>query len=309
MTRSGHSGITIHRAFAFILLSTMMLCTFSAYVAAQSEDSGEQEKGIVVYEKFQGSSNTLGQVMKMDSTVGYNVNKHVGIDAGVPFYFVHSSPTPTTTGSTSSNSGVGNAYVDLRLTINNPTLNFASTLTGAAPTGDTATGFSTGRVTFDWNNYFDHTFSRITPFANVGVANSISDTHFFTRPFTSLGLVSHFEGGANLRLSHYFSVGAAAYDILPSGQQKIYSKLIKREGSGSGVSGRSHKGVFESNHVTVGDADIARDNGYSAWLDITPAPYMDLELGYNRSVPYALNTISFSVGFNLGYLARQTRGH
>ena len=308
MTQSGHSGITIQRAFAFVFLSNMMLCAFSAHVAAQSEDSVEQEKGMVFYEKFQGSSNTLGQVMKMDSTVGYNFNKYFGIDAGVPFYFVRSSSTSATTGSTSNN-GIGNAYVDLRLTVNNPTVNFVSTLTGAAPTGDTATGFSTGRATFDWNNYFDHPFSRITPFVNVGVANSISDTHFFIRPFTSLGLVSHFEGGGNLRLSQYFSVGAAAYDILPSGQQKIYSKLIKRQAVENPISGRSHKGVFESNHVTIGNADIARDNGYSAWFDITPAPYMDLELGFNRSVPYALNTVSFSVGFNLGYLARKTPGH
>src|SRR5437773_1322193 len=243
MTQSGHSGITMQRAFAFIFLSTMMLLKSSAYTASESEESREQEKGMVFYETFQGSSNTLGQVMKMNSTLGYNFNKYVGIDAGVPFYFVRSSPTSTTTGWTSNN-GIGNAYVNLRLTINNPTVNFVSTLTGAAPTGDAATGFSTGRAIFDWNNYFDHPFSRITPFANVGVANSISDTRFFTRPFTSLGLVSHFEGGANLRFSQYFGVGAAAYDILPSGQQKIYSKLIKGGASGNAVSGRSHKGVF-----------------------------------------------------------------
>ena len=285
----------------------VMLLTRNAYVVAQSEDSGEQERGMVFYEKFQGSSSTLGQVMKMDPTVGYNFNQHVGIDAGVPFYFVRSSATSATAGSTSNN-GIGNAYIDLRLTINNPTVNFVSTLTGAAPTGDTATGFSTGRATFDWNNYFDHPFSRITPFANAGVANSISDTRFFTRPFTSLGLVSHFEGGANLRFSQYFGVGAAAYDILPSGEQKIYSKLIKGGASGNAVSGRSHKGVFESNHVTIGNADIASDKGYSAWFDITPAPYVDLELGYNRSVPYALNTVSFAVGLNLGHLTRRTRG-
>lgn len=308
MTQSGNVGIAIQRGFAFVLLSTMMLFASSQCVAAQPEDSWEQERGMVFYEKFQGSSNTLGQVMKMDSKVGYNFNNHVGIDAGVPFYFVRPSPTSSTTGSTSNN-GLGNAYIDLRLTINNPTVNFASTLTGAAPTGDAATGFSTGRATFDWNNYFDHSFSQITPFVNIGVANSISDTRFFIRPFTSLGLVSHFEGGASLKLTHVFSLGAAAYGILPSGQQKVYSKLIKREGTGSGVSGRSHKGVFESNHVTAGDAAIDRDNGFSAWFDITPSPYMDLELGYNRSVPYALNTISFGVGFNLGYLARKTRGH
>lgn len=310
MTQAGHSGITMQRTMIATFLFTIMLFALTARVVAQSlEDSGEEEKGMVFYEKFQGSSNTLGQVMKMDTSVGYNFTKHFGVDAGLPFYFVRSSQTSTTLGSTSNN-GIGNAYVDLRLTLANPAINFASTLTGTAPTGDTDAGFSTGRATFDWNNYFDHTFSPITPFANIGVANTVSDTHFFTRPFTSLGLVSHFEGGANLRISRFLGVGAAAYAVLPSGQQKIYSKLIKRQaenpGTASSVSGRgAGKGAFESSHVTIGNADLARDNGYSAWFDINPARYLDLELGYNRSVHYALDTFSFTVGFNLGYLAKK----
>ncbi|PYV45988.1 MAG: hypothetical protein DMG06_00190 [Acidobacteria bacterium] len=310
MSQAGYYEITIQRAIARTFLFTMMLFTLTASVVAQSlEDSREEERGMVFYEKFQGSSNTLGQVLKMDTTAGYNFNKHFGVDAGVPFYFVRSSPNSQTLGSTSNN-GIGNAYVDLRLTVTNPAINFASTLTGTAPTGDTDTGFSTGRATFDWNNYFDHTFSQITPFANLGVANTVSDTHFFTRPFTSLGLVSHFEGGANFKISRSLGLGAAAYAVLPSGQQKIYSKLIKQQaqnpGTESAVPGsRDHKGAFESAHVTIGGADLARDNGYSAWFDINPARYLDLELGYNRSVHYALNTFSFTVGFNLRYLAQK----
>lgn len=307
MKPAGRSGSTIKWTISGTFL---LLVTLTATVMAQTlEDSRAEEKGMVFYEKFQGSSNTLGQVMKMDTTVGYNFSKYFGVDAGVPFYFVRSSATSATLGSTSNN-GLGNAYADLRLTVSNPAIHFASTLTSTAPTGDTATGFSTGRVTFDWNNYLDHTFSQVTPFANVGVANTVSDTHFFTRPFTSLGLVHHLEGGANFKISRFLGLGAAAYAVLPSGQQKIYSKLIKRQAespeTGSTVPGRAgRKGVFESAHVTIGDADLARDNGYSAWFDINPAHYLDLELGYNRSVHYALDTFSFTVGFNLGYLAKK----
>ena len=306
MKQAGHYRSTIKRTISGTFL---LLVTFAATVMAQTLEDSREGKGMVFYEKFQGSSNTLGQVMKMDTTVGYNFSKYFGVDTGVPFYFVRSSPTSVTLGSTANN-GVGNAYVDLRLTVSNPAIHFASTLTSTAPTGDTATGFSTGRVTFDWNNYFDHTFSQVTPFANIGVANTVSDTHFFTRPFTSLGLVSHVEGGANFKISRFLGLGAAAYAVLPSGQQKIDSKLIKRQaespGTGSTVPGRAgRKGVFESAHVTIGDADLARDNGYSAWFDINPARYLDLELGYNRSVHYALDTFSFTVGFNLGYLAKK----
>jgi hypothetical protein len=303
MTEKKYWQSSLQRTIARLLLSLFAPLLLTTHAAAQSsESSPEQEKGMVFYEQFQGSSNTLGRIMKLDSRVGYNFNQHLGIDAGVPFYFVHAS---SASGNTSGN-GLGNVYVVLRFAANSPAVSFVSSLTGTAPTGDSAAGLSTGRATFDWNNYVAHTFSRIMPFANVGVGNSIFDTQFFTRPFTTLGLAAHLEGGARLTLFRYLGVGASAYSILPSGQQKVYSKLVRGE-SGS-VSARGH-GVFESSHVSVGDPDIARDHGYSAWLDITPSPYVDLELGYNRSISYSLNTFSFGVGFNPRYLARKTRGH
>jgi hypothetical protein len=300
------------RRIGLAFLSTMVLSTYNAKIAAQSsEDSPGEGKGFALYQRFQGSSNTLGQITKLDTTLGYNFNQYFGIDAGLPFYFVHSSTTSSTMG-TSSQLGIGNAYVDLRLTLNNPALNFASTITGTAPTGDTASGFSTGRVTFDWNNHFNRTFSRITPFANIGVANTISDTHFFTRPFSSLGLIGHLEGGATYRILHSISLGLSAYDILPSGQQKIFSKQFKRRPDGTGMqSGASdsprYGRAFETSSETIGTADIARDNGFSAWFGVSPAPYLDFEVGYNRSVHYSLNTVSFGVGVNLGDLAKKSR--
>lgn len=289
------------------LAYALFLLAFGSNLAAQTSDRAKDsgEKGFTFYENFQGSSNTLGQVMKLDSTVGYDLNKFLGADAGIPVYLVRSSTSSTTT-ATGSNSGIGNAYVDVRLRVDNPAVNFGSTLTGTAPTGDTASGFSTGRATFDWNNHFDRAVLEITPFVNLGVANTISDTHFFFRPFTTLGLVGHFEGGADYKIWHFVSVGASLYDDLPSGQQKVFSKLIKRQQS-STPSSRRRAGVFENAHETTGSADIDRDNGFSGWFDASPAPFLDLEVGYNHSVHYALNTVSFGVGFNLGYLNKKAR--
>jgi len=53
----------------------------------------------------------------------------------------------------------------------------------------------------------------------------------------------------------------------------------------------------------------SRDNGYSASLGASPSPYLDLGVGYTRSVRYALNTVSFSVGVNLGSLAKRNSQH
>jgi len=296
-----------------MLLNTVLLLALGGKLVAQSTDkSDEKEKGYTLYEQFGGSSNTLGQVMKFDTSVGYDFNKFFGLDLGIPFYIVRSSttstsptsPTPTKT----STNGLGDAYVDLRLTVDNPLVNYGSTLTGRGPTGDTSSGLSTGRGTFDWSNHFDRSFMDMEPFVNLGVANSIADTHFFTRPFTTLGKVGHFEGGASYKILRVTSVGASLYDDLPWGSQKVFSKLIKRQTAG-GTSKRRRGGVFENAAETTGGADIARDNGFSAWFDAGLKDSVDFEIGYNRSVHYDLNTVSFGIGFNLGNLISTGKRH
>ncbi len=305
-----HNGLRSRGLTTSLLLSTALLISGLARAADQSSTKLEKEdKGITFYESFRGSSNTLGQVMKLDTTAGYNFNKYFGVYFGIPVYSVRSSANSTTTGGSGSVTGFGNAYVDLRLTFANPVLNFASILEGTAPTGDASKGFSTGRATFDWANRLDHDFFGFTPFVNLGVANTISDTRFFTRPFSSLGLLGHFEGGGDFKVLHFFSVGASAYDIVPSGQQKVFSRLISSQPSVSVTTTRRGGGVFEKTQETTGTAAIDRDNGYSAWLDSSPVPFIDLELGYSRSVHFDLNTVSFSVGFNLGYLIRKSKIH
>ncbi len=278
--------------------------------------SDDPERGVTSYFSFGGSSNTLGQIYKLDTSVGYKFNKHFAMDAGLPVYFVNASTASSTSGFSSKN-GIGNAYLDLRLTANGPSTYFGSTLRAAAPTGDKDSGFSTGRVTVDWTNYLDATVGRLTPFGSVGLANTVSDTHFFSRPFTSLGFVTNFEGGANLQILKGISLGASGYAVVPSGQQKVFSKLVRRGQGGppSGTPGvgqgrgQGKMGVFETESVTVGDAEIAKDHGVSAWVDLFPSSYVTLEVGYSRSVRYAFDTIFFNLGFNLGKLARKAYQH
>ena len=292
---------------ALLFALTLLVLTSSA--SAQSPGgsaTSKEDTGWVAYEYFSGSSNTFGQVMKLDTSVGYNFNEHFGADVGLPVYFVRASSSSTSNGFSSGN-GIGNAYVDLRLTVRDPVVNFGSILTGMAPTGDTNLGLSTGRFTFDWDNHFDRNFAALRPFADLGIGNTISDTHFFVRPFTTLGIVSHFEGGTTYRVFPFVRVGASLYDDLPSGQQKVFSKLKPRQSAG-GFAARHGAGPFENAHETVGPADIARDNGYSAWVETSSLPVVHLEAGYSRSVHYALNTFSFGIGVNLGSLYRDLGG-
>lgn len=139
----------------------------------------------------------------------------------------------------------------------------------------------------------------------AGFSNTTSDTRLFLRPYTTLGLNSHFRGGAEVNLWKSLSLGAAAYDILPFGNQTVFSR-VSGVPSGNGV-GASHERNFQVTQQTTGSADIARDNGFSTWLDANLNYYVDAELGYTRSVQFDLNSVSFSLGFNVGRLVRRSQ--
>ena len=88
-------------------------------------------------------------------------------------------------------------------------------------------------------------------------------------------------------------------------EQKIYSK-VKHGHAANQVPGtnpgQGKKGVFENQSVTVGDASIARDNGVSAWLDLSPGRIVDFQLGVSRSLEYDLTSVYLCVVLNVGKL-------
>jgi hypothetical protein len=256
----------------------------------------------------QGSTNSLGTVTKIDTSAGYVFTPRWSVDFGVPFYFVSpSASTTAATGATSVN-GLGNVYGQVRFTLLNPALNYVSTVTGAAPTGDRSKGLSTGDATVDWSNYFDHGIGRLTPFAEIGAANSISDTEFFIRPYTTSGFVAHFQAGARYRLAPWMNVAASGYAIEAAGQQTVISRVVtaqKAAAVSNAAAGNkpvnpvSQKAVFETTTVTTGTSAIARDEGFSGWVQFGSSRLFNLYAGYTRSTRYDLNTLFFGVGTNL----------
>ena len=260
----------------------------------------EQTAGITLNTAFNGSVDSGSRVFDWTTTTGYIFNKHFSADVGVPILFVHGT---TSTGTTTSNAGLGNIFGQLQFVNKNPTLNFGSVATVALPTGDTSKGFSTGRVTADWTSQVAKEFGRFTPFLSAGLANSIFDSRYWHRPYTTLGDLAHFEGGTSFDLGHSLTFSASAYDVTPWGTQKLYSRIV---GKGVGTSGPSNHGrVFQNSALTIGSSSIDRDNGYNADLDLSPWKYVDLDFGYSHSVHFQLDTFSFSLGFNLSPLLRR----
>lgn len=305
------------RVSVLLFLLTAAL-TATAQQAPASRDKATEELGWTSTMSFEGSLDSSEHVLNLNSSVGYNFNKHFGADFGVPLSFVSSSPAATTgttagkggnantASSSNSSNGIGNVFTDLRFAAKGSAVNYTSTLTASAPTGSTKHGISTGRPNYGWNNHLEHDFDWLTPFIEAGFSNGLTDTRYFHRPFTSLGFISQFNGGTTVDLGHNVSVGGSLYDVLPAGQQKLFSKLVGK-GSTQAAGSGSHGRGWETSAETIGTSSLTRDNGGSVWLECTPGAF-DLQGGYTRSVHYALNTVTFSIGVNLGKLMRE-RNH
>jgi hypothetical protein len=271
-------------------LTTMALVacviTISGLSHAQTkpESDTQDETGFTATVEFDGSSSSAEQAYELDSSVGYTFTRHFGMDLGMPFYFLNGSST---------SSGIGNPTLDLRWKFPS-LLNYATVLAGSAPLGDKSLGVNTGHATFDWKNRFDHSFNRVTPFVEAGLSNTIADTRLFVRPYTAYGYNSHFRGGADVDVWKFFSVGAAGYDIAPFGNQTIIPR------------GHSNNPKIPSQTIT-GSSSLAKDDGYSLWVDASPNRYLDMEVGFTRSAHLDLNEVSFSVGLNVGRMIHHSQ--
>ena len=255
--------------------------------SAASKTAGE-EKGFTLTESYEGSGNTDGFITDINSTVGYIFNPHFSINVGVPYLFV--SPSTSKTGATSA-SGMGNPSLGFRYSRKGPLFDFSTALNGAFPLASSAKGLSTGRVTFDWDNHFAHGFDLFTPFFDFGVANSVPDTRFLKRPYTSLGTLAHFEGGSEMDLGDKFSVSASGYYILPWGTQEIFVRG-KKSSPGS----------------TKGGVSLTRDDGINLGLDYNLTRFVDLSAGYSYSAYSVINSVSFGVELNVASWLRKRRG-
>src|SRR5437870_6689874 len=183
-SNEGSPRMKQYRLFFATLALIATLCGMTAAQAAPAQ-SVNDDKGFTSYVQFAGTSNSDGQVYKLDPSVGYNFSGHFGMDVGIPVYFVRASSTAA--GTTSTN-GIGNPYVDVRVKYLNPLFNFGSVLTGYAPAGDSKKGLSTGRGTFDWTNHFDRSFYSFTPVAEMLIGNALAHPLIFARSFTTLAV-------------------------------------------------------------------------------------------------------------------------
>jgi hypothetical protein len=361
-------GVEVFRKHLYLPVLACLLLVGPRVNAQDSDHTSyfSEDRGPTASETISANSNAITGMVKFDTNIGWNFTKHFGIDVGVPFMlntrpglfagtqgrlgyvsypFVSCSYffgcyAGVATSSRLWTGELADVYAEVHYTRTYHKYNFATNLTGDAPTASFRKGLTSGRVQWDWINHVDTNFHGFDPFVNFGLANGRMDQHFLPRPyntnlpFRTLGYMADFEGGVQYKFWRHLTLGASVWDVLPMGPQRIYSNIVWQQpdqeilavgGSGippvvvtppptaTGVPGTFGYLVGDPNHgrywntafETVGPSYITRDNGFSGTLGISPFKSMDVLIGYNRSVRYALDTVSVTLQFNANSLFRK----
>jgi hypothetical protein len=285
---------------------TSAAASTSTSAAASEQEPGTQPTGWAGFAQVQSSGANLGTGIIIDADVGYNFTEHFGGDVGVPIILTRSPFSPVSNHDYFWTGLLGEPYLDVRYTSIYHDLNYTSVLTGTIPASDQNSIFSTGRFGVDWFNHVDEPFGPVTPFLNFGASNGAVNRFVMPRPYSSarlyesLGFLADVEGGAEYKrtsgIAKNIGIGASFYALVPAGPQKVFSRLVVPYSSLAGDG--QHDRFFDSTFETKGPSKVARDNGYSAWIDLARWHSVDFQLGYTHSVHYSLDTYTLTITFD-----------
>jgi hypothetical protein len=287
-----------------------------------------------------GHDSASGWSSVMDSSMRYDFNHVFAVELGVPYYMMHHGYKNTVVVSqsavkpplVSAYNTLGDLYLRLHFAAPQTSFHYAAMITGTAPTGDTSSGISTGRPTFDLNNHVEHTFRFFTPMAEFGIGDSsalidqrVSEPYAalagnFSRqpallalvnqqirpPYTTLGPISHYRAGASFDFLKIFTFAPSAYEDLPIGNQKVYSHLFIPSKTGKLVRIINGKRVpgYESVKELSGQG-ILEDNGLTGEMTISVGRHVALIGTYQHSLRQHLDAVAFGMSFIFGRAAQK----
>lgn len=249
-----------------------------------------------------GSRPHFGAIYNEGVGVGYNITKHFGGDVGASLYTVQSPFSIVTNRDWRWTTLLGDPFIDLRYTTKLHGLDMMSILTGTIPASSAEQVFTTGRFGVDWYNHIEAHYKGFAPFLNFGAANETMDRYVLPRPYNiarpyeAFGVNANFEGGLSYTIFKHYSVGGSAYAIVPFGSQKVFSRLVSPDSSVAGA--LTHNRYWYNAFETVGNSKIARDNGYSGWVEVARIKNLKVQVGLNYSVHYRLGTAFVMLKFD-----------
>ncbi|MGE5112465.1 MAG: hypothetical protein ACM3JB_16490 [Acidobacteriaceae bacterium] len=283
-------------------LMSLLLLGAAAPVFPQAISPVQTDKGLYQYTSFGvAHDSSAGWISEAAFTVGYDFNRHISVESGIPAYFIQDRTSDGS--STQTSRALGDWFARVIFTPVNRPFHYAMALTGTAPTGNQDLGVSAGEATWNWLNHIDKQYSRYTPFAEVGFSNSVAGDRYYQRSFTTVGNAATLRGGLAVHLLKFTSIEFSGYSVRGLGSQKMISRSVAAGGVSSPGSQMGHQ-PFNSQHVISGDATLANDNGFNTSLYIYPVQRVDIGVFYNRSQSYETNTVSACIGFRFGHMQK-----
>lgn len=266
--------------------------------------------------------NSAGTIYSLVPEIGFD-SSHVAAVIGVPYYrFSNTS---------GSAGGLGDVYASAFLRGRTAGLDFGSSITVGAPTGDRNKGLGTGKVTADVTGTISRRLEFAKPWVSAGFANSVFNNAGYLRPYVTDGNAAHFSGGVDFSLPHKLTVGTGGFGLEPLGDQTVYSQTVL-SGSSSSPAGSSPSqtggGMMpggsmgpgmgnggttvmppvssmpfydRAQHSTVSASEL-RDYGASLWVSIPLHTGISLNSVVVRSVPFHLTTVRIGVGIDVAHL-------
>jgi len=172
---------------------------------------------------------SIGWYQAITPGLSYEFSRRWSTDASFTFYpyRLASNQNPMTSTSeplVSSNGVIGDTLFGFHERFNPCGLLTTSTASLTAPTGDRASGLSTGRVTFDLSEHVEKYLRRTGLIVDAGGGDSSTlFNQLVTKDYSSLGPIAHFQAGFGIILPRRMYFRSLAYEQLPLGDQKIYS--------------------------------------------------------------------------------------
>jgi len=246
------------RRFSTVLFMAVLLAAGTSLFAQGPEPAarGSAEnplvKGLTLDERFEGTTADSAALLDFNSTLGYNLNPHFGVEGGIPMYLLASRPQNAVAFNTV---GFGNAYVGFHWSVGTGSVHYASSLVAGLPTAGSGKGLGTGRVMVGWDNRFDHRWGRWTPYLDVDPGNGINNVTDPNqqrvtprRPFLTLGKEVQLEAGTDIDVVRALSLTFSGYYVEPWGAQKVYSLIFENGPQAAGATQNNR--VFETAAVT-----------------------------------------------------------
>lgn len=226
--------------------------------------------------------------------LSYRFNRHLSLDASVPWYATVNANIPTTKAGVTTyplKSGtdlLGDASLTAPLEFQPRKFTYLLTPTVAFPTGNYRYGLSANTTTYNVTAHAERSFGIFTPDIEAGFGNSSALANpRVHKAYTAVGSIANFQLGTAIDLPLNLGLDLEAYEDLPVGAQNVYGTITKK-----------HKHKTVTTQVLDGTG-VAEDNGFNTELDLPVGHHVMLVGSYERSLIQGLDTASAGVVLTL----------